>query len=121
MQYSEKYLKEFLNCSRSVEAMFKEADKKIEDLEKALVFTGLKDKDGVNINKDDILEEVHIFTDSMGEEESRITSKYVVVWLDDQASYYLNKIPKGGTHFEDQDLSATSVIGNIKQNPELLN
>lgn len=62
-------------------------------------FTGLTDMNDVDIYLGDILLESHIFTDSMGEEESRIESKYIVTWIDDQASYYLKMIPKGGTHF----------------------
>ncbi|PGA33305.1 hypothetical protein COL81_26900 [Bacillus toyonensis] len=99
-------------CYKAFEADLKDVE--------LLQYTGLKDKNGKEIYEGDILESI---SGTVGNSEAKVMSIYEVV-LDDRNSYSFGTRRKGRTHISSPIYrSATKyykVIGNIYENPELL-
>ena len=83
-----------------------------------MAYTGLQDKNGTEIYEGDIVSAKYIY-------DKRTTDKAQVIWREDKASFGLKSL-KGLTNEEYELYKITAehnleVIGNIYENPELLN
>lgn len=89
-------------------------------------YTGLKDKHGKEIYEGDILTS----TEYPFQDDGKYNYHGVVEWGEDEAAYYLtkhlvNKNRRGISHgisemLGQEDLTTFEIIGNIYENPELL-
>ena len=71
-------------------------------------YTGLKDKNGVEIYEGDIV----VNTDISGSGSKRVFRPRSVRWIDDMCEFNVSKPTQYGAEIE--------IIGNIYENPELL-
>lgn len=80
-------------------------------------YTGLKDEDGKEIYEGDIVEEEIDFNSKMTDG----TFRYKVYWNEDELCWSLDHIGPESIHDDLWELnSSRRVIGNIHENPELL-
>jgi len=80
-------------------------------------YTGLKDKNGKEIYEGDIIQEEIDFNSTMTDG----TFKYMVYWDEEELCWGLEHIGNESIHNKLwQCNSSTEVIGNIHENPELL-
>jgi uncharacterized phage protein (TIGR01671 family) len=80
-------------------------------------FIGLYDKNRVEIYKGDIITGHFLFNPDL------ITDKFIVQWNEEEASYEMKIIDEKDLscfYFTDGDVADIKVIGNIYENPELL-
>jgi uncharacterized phage protein (TIGR01671 family) len=108
------YLCNNLNASEEHKKFLTEKEIEIRDEFVLLLFTGLKDKNGKEICKGDII-------DCVGVQESTKSSRMVVGWSDKYASFCLDRKGWAFSHYfgEAVDPEKCEIIGNIYENPDL--
>ena len=103
------------NCSK--DSLFYEFFERFcHDEDKAMQYTGLKDKNSREIYEGDILE----WSDYQGWEDGRtFYGIFVVEWSEDKLRYVLHE-PFNNEYLDLDDTDFDHILGNIYENPNLL-
>mgnify|MGYP001596598332 CR=1 FL=1 len=87
------------------------------DKYKVMQFTGLLDKNGKEIYEGDIVKTTMHYSDDFGEDVGEAEEKIIVVkWKNDEGRQF-----SGFDFFPSDNINNLEIIGNVWENPELLN